>query len=71
MKDHALDHLFGQLRMIDPQLPKVTPRQWRAAKSDWLIRNKDPATAALLLQNSERTTLRAYAAGSESTHMQE
>ena len=71
MKDYALDHLFEQLRMIDPQLPKVTPRQWRAAKSDWLIRNKDPATAALVLQNSERTTLRAYAAGSESTHIHE
>ena len=71
MKDYALDHLFGLLRMIDPQQPKVTPRQWRAAKSDWLIRNKDPATAALVLQNSERTTLRAYAAGSESTHIHE
>jgi len=57
MKDYALDHLYGLLRMIDPQLPKVTPRQWRAAKSDWLIRNKDPATA--------------YAAGSESTHIHE
>jgi integrase len=72
MRDHTLDSFFFIiLRLIDPQLPRVTPRQWRAAKSDWLIRNEDPATAALVLQNSEHTILRAYAAGSESAHLQE
>jgi hypothetical protein len=71
MREHVLDNFFTILRLIDPQLPKVAPRQWRAAKSDWLIRNRDPATAALVLQNSERTIVKAYAAGSESTHLQE
>ena len=71
MKDYAIDNLFGILRMIDPRLPKINPREWRAAKSDWLIRHSDPATAALVLQNSESTVLRAYAAGSETIHVQE
>lgn len=59
------------LRRIDPDLPKVMPRQWRAAKSDWLIRNTDPSIAAMVLQNSEKTVLASYAAGSETTHMEE
>lgn len=71
MKDYAIDNLFGILMMIDPHLPRVKPREWRAAKSDWLIRNRDPATAALVLQNSESTVLRAYATGSETIHLQE
>ena len=71
MKDYAIDNLFDILMAIDPQFRRVNPREWRAAKSDWLIRKSDPATAAIVLQNSERTVLRAYATGSETIHIQE
>lgn len=56
---------YKLLRRIDPQIKQINLRQWRAAKADWLIRNTDPATTALLLQNSERTVMRHYAAGTE------
>lgn len=62
---------YMTLQRIDPELPAVMPRQWRAAKSDWLIRNTDPSTAALVLQNSEKTVLASYAAGSEMSHVEE
>jgi hypothetical protein len=62
---------FELLRTLDPQLPIIGFRQWRAAKSDWLVRNTDPATAAMILQNSEQTVLKAYAAGSESVQREE
>lgn len=63
--------LYLTLRRIDPSLPKVLSRAWRAAKSDWAIRNTDPSTAALLLQNTERTVLRHYATGSETRATEE
>lgn len=56
---------YKLLRRLDPQIRPINLRQWRAAKADWLIRNTDPATAALLLQNTERTVMRHYATGSE------
>lgn len=57
--------LYKLLRRINPHLQRINLRQWRAAKADWLIRNTDPSTAALLLQNTERTVLRHYAEGSD------
>lgn len=62
---------YRTLQRIDPDLLVIKPREWRAAKSDWLIRNADPSTAALILQNSERTILASYAAGSETVHLEE
>ncbi|MEW8053621.1 MAG: hypothetical protein AB2809_25005 [Candidatus Thiodiazotropha sp.] len=53
------------LRRIDPDIPNFGPRQWRANKADWLIRNEDPSTTAAILQNKESTVLMHYAAGSE------
>jgi hypothetical protein len=52
------------LRRIDPASPKVLARAWRAAKSDWVIRKTDTATAAIVLQTSEDSIARSYAAGS-------
>jgi hypothetical protein len=66
-----LNMTYAMLRRIDPTLPAVTSREWRAAKSDWLLRNTDPATTAVVLQNTERTVLRSYAEGSESVHLTE
>lgn len=62
---------YSTLKRIDPDLISVMPREWRAAKSDWLIKNTDPATAAAVLQNSEKTILKHYAAGSETVHVSE
>lgn len=62
---------YLMLRRLDPSLPWITSRQWRAAKSDWLLRNSDISTTALVLQNSEQTVRGSYAAGSETTAMQE
>lgn len=66
-----LNTTYQMLKRIDPALPKVMPREWRAAKSNWLVRNTDVATAALVLQNSERTILQSYAEGSETDHAEE
>jgi hypothetical protein len=65
------EHFYETLRHIDPHLPKVTPREWRAAKSDWLIRNTDLSTAAKVMQNDENSLLKHYAAGSEILHVEE
>ena len=46
---------------------KINTRMWRAYKSDWLVRNKDITTTALILQNSAQTVLKHYSAGSETT----
>lgn len=67
----SLERTYEMLRGIDPALNAVMPRAWRAAKSDWLVRNTDPSTAALVLQNSEKTVLKHYAQGSETLHHEE
>ncbi|EKD73892.1 MAG: hypothetical protein ACD_45C00156G0001, partial [uncultured bacterium] len=40
-------------------------RQWRAYKSEWLIRTTDIETTSLLLQNSKETVMQSYMAGSK------
>lgn len=64
-------HVKNLLSRIDPKLPYISPRRWRAGLSDWAIRHYDPAVAAKLLQNSERTILKRYAEGSNATQMAE
>lgn len=67
----SLNHTHVILKNIYPELKPVTAREWRATKSDWLIRNTDPATTAMVLQNTEKTVLASYIAGSETTQIQE
>ncbi|MCX7121628.1 MAG: hypothetical protein NTZ67_07665 [Gammaproteobacteria bacterium] len=57
------DKLRRKLKKFDLVLPSA--RQWRAYKSDWLIRTTDIATTALLLQNSKETVVQSYMAGSK------
>jgi hypothetical protein len=45
---------------------KINTRMWRAYKSDWLIRNKDIVTTAMILQNSPQTVVKHYSEGSDS-----
>lgn len=67
-----LDNFYRTLRTIDPNLPRITSRQWRAANSDWMLRNKVPVKiAATILQNSEKVLEDSYAAGSSATQMSE
>jgi integrase len=66
-----INHTYKTLKKIYPPLKPISSRKWRAAKSDWLIRNTDPATTALILQNTERTVLASYIAGSEQSQIEE
>ncbi len=50
---------------IGINVPRVTAREWRAHKADWLLEHTDPATTAMILQNSEQTVLKHYSEGSE------
>lgn len=58
--------LFNTLRKIDSNLEKITSKNWRAIKFDYLINHTDMATAALLMQNSVKTLKKHYAEGSPS-----
>jgi hypothetical protein len=63
--------VYKHLNQLDPSVPKVMPREWRAAKQDHLVRNFDPHTAARSMQHSLRTALKKYSNGSEVVHQQE
>lgn len=67
----SLEPMYRMLRRLDPSLDLVLPRQWRAAKFDWLVRKTDVSTAAALLQTGEATALKHYTKGSESVHHEE
>ena len=67
----TLHYFYKSLKKIDPDLTEIHSRQWRAAKSDWLIRNTDISTTALVLQNTEKTVLTSYIAGSETKQWEE
>lgn len=71
LKSGTLNGIYLTLRRIDPNLQMIQSREWRAAKSNWLVRNTDVATAALVLQNTEKTVLSSYITGSESSHWEE
>lgn len=71
IKAGSLYYIYNFLKKIDPNLIPVTTREWRAAKSDWLIRHTDVPTTALILQNTEKTVLSSYISGSESKHWEE
>lgn len=66
-----ISSLIEFVKKLDPALDFVMPKEWRVAKSDWFIRNYDPSVAALALQNTERTILKNYAAGSHTLQANE
>ena len=67
----TIHSIYDILKKIYPDLKNIGTRQWRVAKSDWLVRNTDPATAALILQNSEKTVVNSYSEGSETSQVEE
>lgn len=64
-------NFYNVIKKIDPQVEKVLSRGWRAAKADWLVRNTDVSTAALVLQNSESTVMKHYMGGSVNQSLSE
>lgn len=64
-------HYMCQLRRIDPTLPPLGARKLRASVADWYQRNRDAAVTAKVLQNSEKTVLAKYDAGSLTQHQEE
>lgn len=71
LPDAFTTNFVRTLRGIDPQIPNFGPRQWRANKSDWLLKNVEYTTAASILQNKESTLLRSYSTGSETLAIEE
>lgn len=71
LKPKTLTQVFNNLQTVDLNLPTILSKQWRAGKSDWLLRNTDISTTALILQNSEKTVIKSYAEGSETIQMNE
>jgi len=61
----TIQRILGKLKRMIPALRTVTPKEWRAAKQNYVIRNYDPATAARIMQHSQETALRKYSNGSE------
>lgn len=53
------------------QVPRVTSRELRSAKQDFLIRHFDPVTASSLMQHSLATAIKAYSTGSETLAQKE
>lgn len=62
---------YRRLEHLVPSLPRVHSKQWRAAKQDYVVRRKDPVTAALVMQHSLPTAIKAYSNGSQSDHENE
>lgn len=67
-KSRLAQAFYKRLENLIPGLPRLASRMWRAAKQDHLIRKTDPATAALVMQHSLSTAIKAYSNGSQTTH---
>ncbi|OQW70582.1 MAG: hypothetical protein BVN34_00940 [Proteobacteria bacterium ST_bin12] len=74
IKEISMDmsHYFNSRikRLFDYDI-QIGTRQLRAFKSDWLLRNTDLITTAMVLQNTPETVLKHYTAGSESVAVEE
>lgn len=53
------------LTTLTHKVPRVTPRELRSAKQDFMIRKYDPVTTSLTMQHSLQTTVQKYSHGSE------
>ena len=66
-----LPTICRSFQLFDPSLPIISAKQWRATKSDYLVRNTDLQTSSLLLQSDERTIQEHYTSGSETKGISE
>lgn len=71
LRPQFLDLLYSRLERLGVVLPKVTARQWRAAKQDWAVSNHSPVVAAKLMGHSLDTALRSYSNGTDTAHKAE
>lgn len=72
MRPFSPRYMYQRLQKIDPSLPVITPRQWRAANIDWMLRKDVPVSvAADVAQNSEALIKSTYASGSPETQKEE
>lgn len=66
-----LVQLYSRLDTLGIVLPRITARQWRAAKQDWVVSNHGPVVAARLMGHSLTTALRSYSNGTDAAHKAE
>lgn len=66
-----LVQLYSRLDTLGIVLPRITARQWRAAKQDWAVSNHGPVVAARLMGHSLTTALRSYSNGTDAAHKAE
>jgi hypothetical protein len=66
-----LAQLYSRLDTLGIVLPRITARQWRAAKQDWAVSNHGPVVAARLMGHSLATALHSYSNGSDAAHRAE
>lgn len=66
-----LDRLYSRLGTLGIVLPRISARQWRAAKQDWAVSNHGPVVAARLMGHSLATALRSYSNGTDTAHKAE
>ncbi|SFT49966.1 integrase [Paraburkholderia aspalathi] len=63
-----LERLYRRLDTLGIVLPRISARQWRAAKQDWAVSNHDPLVAARLMGHSLATALRSYSNGTDAVN---
>jgi len=68
---HFLLQLYRRLDTFGIVLPRISARQWRAAKQDWVVSNHGPVVAARLMGHSLDTALRSYSNGTDAAHKAE
>ncbi len=66
-----LNRLYRRLDTLGIVLPRISARQWRAAKQDWAVSNHDPVVAARLMGHSLAVALRSYSNGTDAAHKAE
>ncbi|WP_155648295.1 hypothetical protein [Burkholderia cepacia] len=67
----GVHHFYTILRKLSPDVPKISPRQWRASKQDYVVRKGDPILAATVMQHSVATSIENYSNGTEADHFME
>ena len=71
LSDGFLKYLYLRLEALGVTLRRVSARQWRAAKQDWVVRNHGPVTAAKIMGHTLETALKAYSNGTDAAHKAE
>jgi hypothetical protein len=71
LSDQFIRQFYRRLESLGLALPRITSRQWRAAKQDWAISNHGPVVAAKIMGHSLDTALRSYSNGTDASQKSE